>query len=119
MKIVKKFFLIAALLMGAGIYTNAASALGLTSSLPKINQVVHAGNQQIILKYDNEFNPFRSRILLVDASGMPTLIPATTTMDYKEVKATYPLKARKYKLQWEVWTWKGDKSSGEIPFTVQ
>lgn len=103
-----------------GIFTGSMSvyAINVQSSIPKANQTLQAGNQEIMVKYDHEFNPFRSRLLLVGETGEPKLIPATVSLDHTEVKTTYPLKAGKYKLQWQIWTWKGDESSGDIPFTV-
>lgn len=107
-----------ALTVIVGIGDVSAYAIDVKSSIPTANQTIQAGNQEIMVKYDHEFNPFRSRLLLVGETGEPKLIPATVSLDHTEVKTTYPLNAGKYKLQWQIWTWKGDESSGEIPFTV-
>lgn len=96
----------------------SAYAISVQSSIPKANQTLQAGNQEIMVKYDHDFNQFRSRLLLVGETGEPILIPATVSLDHTEVKTTYPLKAGKYQLQWQIWTWKGEESSGSIPFTV-
>lgn len=93
-------------------------AIGLKSSVPRPHQILPAGNQEIHLIYDHEFDPFRSRLLLKDQSGQPILIPATTSLNHREVKTVYPLKVGKYTLQWYVWSWKGEESSGEIPFEI-
>ncbi|CAI3943148.1 MULTISPECIES: copper resistance protein CopC [Commensalibacter] len=108
------------LIAAVGVITSGISAyaIDVKSSIPKANQILQAGNQEIMVKYDHEFNPFRSRLLLVGETGEPKLIPATVSLDHTEVKTTYPLKAGKYKLQWQIWTWKGEESSGEIPFIV-
>lgn len=104
--------------IGISICGASAYAIDVQTSIPKAHQTLQAGNQEIMIKYDHEFNPFRSRLLLVGETEEPKLIPATVSLDHTEVKTTYPLKAGKYKLQWQIWTWKGDESSGEIPFTV-
>ncbi|MDI2112877.1 copper resistance CopC family protein [Commensalibacter nepenthis] len=104
--------------IGLSVAGTSVYAIEVKSSLPKENQTLQAGIQEIMLKYDHEFNPFRSRLLLVGEKGEPKLIPATVSLDHTQVKTTYPLIAGKYKLQWQIWTWKGEESSGEIPFTV-
>lgn len=108
------------LIATVGVITSGISAyaIDVQKSIPKANQTLQAGDQEIMVKYDHEFNPFRSRLLLVGEAGEPKLIPATVSLDHTEVKTVYPLKAGNYKLQWQIWTWKGDESSGEIPFTV-
>ncbi|CAI3939433.1 Copper-binding protein CopC (methionine-rich) (CopC) (PDB:1IX2) [Commensalibacter communis] len=106
-------------LVGASVLGISAYAIDVKSSIPKANQTLQAGTQEIMLKYDHEFNPFRSRLLLVGEQGEPKLIPATVSLDHTQVKTQYPLTAGKYKLQWQIWTWKGEESSGEIPFTVE
>lgn len=96
--------------------TGSANAIGLKFSNPQPHQKIKAGNQEIHLIYDHEFDPFRSRLLLINQSGQPDLIPATTALNHREVKTSYPLKAGQYILQWHVWNWKGEESTGEIPF---
>lgn len=119
MKKICKIKMIASMAMvGVMVSGLSAYAISVQSSIPKANQTLQAGNQEIMVKYDHDFNQFRSRLLLVGETGEPILIPATVSLDHTEVKTTYPLKAGQYKLQWQIWTWKGDESSGEIPFTV-
>lgn len=117
-KFYKKASLALTIVAGISIGGMASYAIDVQNSIPKPKQTLQAGNQEIMIKYDHEFNPFRSRLLLVGEQGEPKLIPATVSLDHTEVKTTYPLKAGQYKLQWQIWTWKGDESSGEIPFTV-
>lgn len=107
-------------MMGIVLYFSVLSvmAIGLKASTPQPHQTLQAGNQEIHLIYDQEFDPFRSRLLLIDQSGQPILIPATTSLNHKEVKTIYNLKAGNYRLQWYIWSWKGKESSGEIPFQV-
>lgn len=95
-----------------------AQAADLIDSTLKKDATLQAGNQSITLKFNEEFDPFRVRILLFGSDRLPILIPATATLDHKAVQANINAKIGDYTLQWHVWSWKGTESSGSIPFHV-
>ncbi|QNT77716.1 hypothetical protein [Entomobacter blattae] len=99
--------------IGLGVFPPySARAIELVKVVPT-SQVPLSLHHPILTFYFNEkFNPFKSRVELIEAKGPPQLLTMVPSDDYKALRTKLQLPVGHYSLRWHVQTWEEEKANG-------
>jgi methionine-rich copper-binding protein CopC len=98
----------------------AASPVQMMQSTPAAKAIVHGDHAQYVVRFDGPVNHLASRLEITrDGKVVQTLHPLTNAaVDVLFASGAVPVAGR-YMLHWDAVCPDGERSTGDIPFTVQ
>lgn len=107
------------LALGSAVAVNAARAMDMIESSPKVNEIMEGKATAFAVRFDHPVSHRSSRLTLVTPQGSRTLPLRLRTEPDTLYANVGPLPPGKYELQWDARAVDGSQSKGSIPFTVQ
>lgn len=91
----------------------------IVEAAPEVGAVLHAGAVDVRLRFNSRIDRHRSRLKLLDALGMETVVALDDNTPTDVITAHIPsLAPGDYRLRWQVLALDGHITRGDIPFSV-